>query len=154
WEEPWPRPLQDFKFHLFTPHATRLDRKPQTEYDRERLKQFLETPTLNEDSNLLLSSKENHYYGAIRATRSCLACHQKDNPDLKEGGLIAVIKIPLSTELIEDGVHVNRSVLICVALVTALLIMGGSYLIVRYVIVKPVKHLKEVSDAISAGELN
>src|SRR5262249_11160442 len=32
--------------------------------------------------------------------------------------------------------------------------MGGSYLIVRYVIVKPVKHLKEVSDAISAGELN
>src|SRR5262249_771989 len=33
-------------------------------------------------------------------------------------------------------------------------IMGGSYIIVRYVIVKPVKHLKEVSDAISAGELN
>jgi signal transduction histidine kinase len=32
--------------------------------------------------------------------------------------------------------------------------MSGSYLIVRYVIVKPVKHLKEVSDAISAGELN
>ncbi len=32
--------------------------------------------------------------------------------------------------------------------------MGGSYVIVRYVIVKPVKHLKEVSDAISAGELN
>ena len=32
--------------------------------------------------------------------------------------------------------------------------MGGSFLIVRYVIVKPVKHLKEVSDAISAGELN
>src|SRR5204862_3976189 len=41
-----------------------------------------------------------------------------------------------------------------VAFVTALLIMGGSYVIVRYVIVKPVKHLKEVSDAISAGELN
>jgi signal transduction histidine kinase len=32
--------------------------------------------------------------------------------------------------------------------------MSGSYVIVRYVIVKPVKHLKEVSDAISAGELN
>jgi signal transduction histidine kinase len=32
--------------------------------------------------------------------------------------------------------------------------MTGSYVIVRYVIVKPVKHLKEVSDAISAGELN
>jgi signal transduction histidine kinase len=32
--------------------------------------------------------------------------------------------------------------------------MFGSYVIVRYVIVKPVKHLKEVADAISAGELN
>ena len=32
--------------------------------------------------------------------------------------------------------------------------MAGSYLIIRYVIVKPVKHLKEVSDAIAAGELN
>ena len=29
--------------------------------------------------------------------------------------------------------------------------MAGSYLIVRYVIVKPVKHLKDVSDAIAAG---
>src|SRR5207247_2976541 len=33
-------------------------------------------------------------------------------------------------------------------------IMGGSYVIVRYVIVKPVKHLKEVADAISSGALN
>src|SRR5262249_18703590 len=54
----------------------------------------------------------------------------------------------------EKGVDLNRAVLISTALVTALLIMGSSYLIVRYVIVKPVKHLKEVSDAISAGELN
>src|SRR4029434_5424868 len=55
---------------------------------------------------------------------------------------------------IEDGIHVNRAVLISTALVTAILIMVGSYVIVRYVIVKPVKHLKEVSDAIAAGELN
>src|SRR5207248_935356 len=34
------------------------------------------------------------------------------------------------------------------------LIIAGSYLIIRYVIVKAVKHLKEVSEAIAAGELN
>jgi len=54
----------------------------------------------------------------------------------------------------DEGVNLNRALLISTALVTALLIMSGSYIIVRYVIVKPVKHLKEVSDAISAGELN
>src|SRR5205085_8184127 len=67
---------------------------------------------------------------------------------------VAVVKIEMPTKAIEDGVHLNRAVLMATALVAALLIMGGSYLIVRYVIVKPVKHLKEVSDAISAGELN
>src|SRR5712692_2653779 len=44
--------------------------------------------------------------------------------------------------------------LIATALLTAFFAMIISYFIVRYVIVKPVKHLKEVSDAISAGELN
>src|SRR5437763_11793236 len=73
---------------------------------------------------------------------------------MKAVDLFAVVKIEGPTTLIEEGVHINRAVLLCTALATALLIMGGSYLIVRYVIVKPVKHLKEVSDAISAGELN
>ena len=60
----------------------------------------------------------------------------------------------MPTAVIKEGVDLNRAVLISTAFVTVLLIMGGSYLIVRYVIVKPVKHLKEVSDAIAAGELN
>jgi two-component system, NarL family, sensor histidine kinase BarA len=44
--------------------------------------------------------------------------------------------------------------LLSFALLTAILIMTGSYLIIRYVVVKPVKHLKAVSDAIVAGQLN
>ena len=76
------------------------------------------------------------------------------NAELQEGDLLAVIKIEMPTEPIDDGLHANRALLITTAIVTALLIMAGSYLIVRYVIVKPVKHLKEVSDAIAAGELN
>ena len=44
--------------------------------------------------------------------------------------------------------------LITTALVTAILAMVASYIIVRYVIVKPVKHLRDVSDAIAAGKLN
>ena len=64
---------------------------------------------------------------------------------------MAVVRIRMSTQSIEEGFHTNRAVLISFALGTSLLIMAGSYLIVRYVIVKPVKHLKEVSDAIAAG---
>src|SRR5437764_1750503 len=67
---------------------------------------------------------------------------------------MAVLKIRVPTDTIEDGIHQNWAWLLSTALVTAVLLMTGSYLIVRYIIVKPVKHLKEVSDAISAGELN
>ena len=65
-----------------------------------------------------------------------------------------MVRIRLPTKAIEEGVHWNRAILMATALGTALLIMTGSWIIVRYIIVKPIKHLKEVSDAISAGQLN
>src|SRR5262249_24238114 len=128
--------------------------RPDDEYGYARLKEFLDDPDKAEDNQLLLSRGVNHYYAPVRATPSCLACHRQTTPDLAEGDPIAVLKIEVPTKGIEDGVHINRAIPLGPALATALLIMTGSYLIVRYVIVKPVKHLKEVSDAISAGELN
>jgi signal transduction histidine kinase len=100
-----------------------------------------------------------YYYGEVRARRSCLTCHvpmaeMTGEPPPVENELMAVMRIRMPTQALETGVNLNRAVLMSTALVTALLIMTGSWLIVRYVIVKPVKHLKEVSDAISAGELN
>jgi signal transduction histidine kinase len=102
-----------------------------------------------------------HYYGVVRAQTSCIDCHNKlptatgaASPTLKEGDLMAVVKVTLSTQAIETGAHVNRALLLSFAILTAILIMTGSYLIIRYVVVKPVKHLKAVSDAIVAGQLN
>jgi two-component system sensor histidine kinase BarA len=94
------------------------------------------------------------YYGPVRATKSCVACHHQFNPDLAEGDLLALVKIEVPTTAIIREMHDNRAILISTAIVTALLIMTGSFVIIRYIIVKPIKHLKEVADAISAGELN
>src|SRR5262249_33699468 len=92
---------------------------------------------------------------------SCLTCHPREKTDeslemgnLAEGSVMALVRFELGTEHIKSRVHANRAWLITNALVTALLIMAGSYLIIRYVIVKPVKHLKAVSDAIYAGDLH
>src|SRR6476659_2522625 len=74
--------------------------------------------------------------------------------DLKPDDLMAVVRIRLSTQSIEEGFHTNRALLIAFAIGTSLLIIAGSYLIIRYVIVQPVKHLKEVSEAIAQGALN
>jgi two-component system sensor histidine kinase BarA len=152
WEREWPLPFQLRQF-IFKPNATHSSDIPDFT-TLEKIKAFQNNPNKYEDNYLDLSSKRNYYYGAVRASESCLGCHRKFNSDLQEGDLLAVIKLEVDTEPIEAGFHTNRAVLISIAFATTFLIMLGSYLIVRYVIVKPVKHLKEVSDAISAGELN
>ncbi|MCS6852223.1 MAG: HAMP domain-containing histidine kinase [Gemmataceae bacterium] len=159
WEANWPEAMRKYQYRIIKPAATRPEHQPSNE-ERKILKEFLADPEKYEESRPLYAQGDYHYYGAIRASARCISCHQRTGPeraelgDLKEGDLIAVVKISMPTEAIEVGVHRNRAWLLSTALVTALLIMAGSYLIVRYVIVKPVKHLKEVSDAISAGELN
>ena len=67
---------------------------------------------------------------------------------------MAVVRVQLSTDLIEDGLHTNRAILAAFAVVTTLAILMSSYAIVRYLVVRPVRHLKSVADAIAAGQLN
>ena len=156
WEKNWPRALKEYRYRLITPNATKAENKPDDPYGHEQLNEFINNPDRNEENKLFLSRSVNHYYAAIRASKSCMACHTQLLGAIKENDLLAMIQIDVDIPIdsIEKQVHINRAILISNALITALLIMGGSYLIVRYVIVKPVKHLKEVSDAISAGELN
>jgi signal transduction histidine kinase len=152
WEEHWPPALRNYHFWTIPADAP-PDRAPD-QASLERLREFQHDDQKQEDNQLLLSHGKNFYYAAVRASASCLGCHKQLKPSLKENDLLAVIKIEVPTASTAGQLHKNRALLISTAFVTALLIMVGSYIIVRYVIVKPVKHLKEVSDAISAGELN
>ncbi len=152
WEREWPLPFS-LHWQIFKPNATRSKDIPDP-ITLQRIKDFQNNPDKYEDNYLDLSSKHNYYYGAVRTTASCVSCHRQHNAELREGDLLAVIKIDVDTQPIEAGFHTNRAILISIAFGTTFAIMFVSYGIVRYVIVKPVKHLKEVSDAISAGELN
>lgn len=165
--------LGDYKYKLIKPKAKNPNNKPEGE-ELAILNRFLNDPNKNEETRPLPSQGAFYYYGAIRASASCLQCHGKSSEELiqlgmpelkdelkqleltelKENDLMGVMSIRLPTRDIESAVHLNRALLISTAILTALLIMAGSYLIIRYVIVKPVKHLKEVSDAIAAGHLN
>lgn len=151
----------NYKYKLIKPKARKPKNKPEGD-ELAILNRFLSDPGKNEESRESVAQDFISYYGAIRATQSCLKCHGLTQEEcdefgvdtLKENDLMGVMSIKLSTKAIENGVNRNRALLLSVALLTALLIMAGSYLIIRYVIVKPVKHLKEVSDAIAAGQLN
>ncbi len=127
-------------------------------YERDRWNDFLRDPKRTEDRRLRASEQALLYYAPIRAGKGCIACHNQLNeakslPPLEENELMAMLRVRMPTREIEEGVHWNRALLMSTALVTALLIMFGSWIVVRYIIVKPVTHLKQVADAISAGEM-
>jgi signal transduction histidine kinase len=164
-EKNWPDQLKGYNYRLITPDAKDPEHQAGTD-DQDLMTSFRKDPDKNEATRQAPRENAFYYYGAIRAAPSCVDCHtspakmgaygaaDKTNPDLKAGDLMAVVRIRLSTQVIEEGFHTNRALLISFAIGTSLLIIAGSYLIIRYVIVKPVKHLKEVSEAIAAGELN
>ncbi|ODA33665.1 ATP-binding protein [Planctopirus hydrillae] len=96
------------------------------------------------------------YYGGVYATDSCLDCHRQHNknPKLRAGDLIGMVKISFPLEKTQRSLAWNNAILLTTAIVTAFLAMLAAYAIVRYVIVKPVLHLKDVSDAIARGSLD
>jgi two-component system sensor histidine kinase BarA len=128
------------------------------------------------------AKKEYQYIQAVTFKPSCLMdCHSKDSAGLggqddstehldnhsmrpaadgqhwvatKAGDLAGAVVVHVPMEATEKAINTNRAMLITAALVTAILAMLSSAMIVRYVIVKPVKHLRDVSDAIAAGRLN
>lgn len=112
------------------------------------------------------------YYEPIYARDSCLAaCHQPLDPGAgvaptgstlsalgnstaqRKGDLMAVMKITIPNTETQAAMHRNRAILLATAFVTVFLAMLASYVIIRYVIVKPLKHLRDVSDAISRGNI-
>jgi two-component system, NarL family, sensor histidine kinase BarA len=112
-----------------------------------------------------------YYYQAIRANNTmCFSgCHQSvdkilNDPTLGDlrpvagkskaeavGDLMAVARLTFSTEPTRRSVNQNQAMLIATAIITVFLAMVAAYAIVRYVIVKPLRHLRDVSDAISRG---
>jgi signal transduction histidine kinase len=112
------------------------------------------------------SKRQFQYIKAVVFKPSCLAgCHTGPEGhtyrqingkyvQVKAGDFAGAVVVNLSMDETNKAIHYNRAILICAALVTAILTMFTSWAIVRYVIVKPVKHLRDVSDAIAAGKLN
>ena len=96
------------------------------------------------------------YYAAVYASDSCIQCHRslKGGEKIAEGDLMGVVKIKLPLEKMESTLVKNNAILLAMAIVTSFIAMLAAYAIVRYVIVKPVLHLKNVSDEIARGNLN
>ena len=103
---------------------------------------------------------EYHYYQPIRFRKDCVICHEyrgpvgsgvEGRPKLAEGDLMAVVKLVMPDAATRKAINTNRAILLATGIVTAFLAMFVAYAIIRYVIVKPLEHLRDVADEVRRG---
>jgi two-component system sensor histidine kinase BarA len=107
---------------------------------------------------------EYHYFEPVYFKKTCRFCHtaaldvgtmsaaELGESYAQEPPLLAV-KVILPYADTAEAISNSRAILIAMAILTVFMAMITLYLIVRYVIVKPLKHLRAVSDDVSRGKM-
>jgi len=123
----------------------------------DTLHEFVEQPTGNQ--------ADYHYFQPVRLRAGfCIQCHETlrdavgsqglpTTSPLQVGDLKAVVEIILPDADVQNALNWNRAILITTAIITFFVAMLAAYAIVRYIIVKPLKHLRDVSDEVSRGNI-
>ncbi len=114
---------------------------------REAIVVFTKHPA--QSSHWDVSGDSFRYVQAFRARSDCLACHGEYKP----GELIGAISLELSLKDRNKTLLANRIVLIVAAMLVVLLSIAVFYAIFRYMVVRPIQHLKDVADRVSGGDL-
>jgi signal transduction histidine kinase len=144
--------------------------EPKDEFEWQMLKKFMSTRPAGEQAEpdepierrALVDGKwEYQYYTPIRATNErCILCHEGLNlgftglgTTMERGDLVSIAKVRMSDVKTQQALSGNNAILLVTAIITVFLAMLASYAIVRYVIVKPLAHLRDVSDRITHGDI-
>jgi signal transduction histidine kinase len=139
----------------------RLEPYPESVKDDPR---FAELPLFVEDRDP--TTGDYWYYKPVWAKESCHGCHKYEEiaeraradlpppeEELEQGDLIGVVKVVLPYLPTQTAINYNRALFCATAIITVFLAMMVAYVIVRYVIVKPLKHLRDVSDEVARGNI-
>jgi signal transduction histidine kinase len=115
-------------------------------------------PRLVSRSNTIDGRPVYQYYQPMYAThQSCVICHQSmgaaTNNTLNLHDLMAVVRVTINDEETVGAQVANRAGLWTAAVVVGFLSMFSLWAVVRYVIVKPVKHLRDVANAVREGDV-
>lgn len=148
--------------------------KPRDAFEEELLDRFLQPPEdtgkkrVDFAERYVSDGEEYQYYQAIRAQRSCLSvCHTAPPVSggfystasglilwpspLRDGDLMAMVQVTIPNGPTQAMVTETWNWLVAVSIVTAFLALAAFYVVIRYVIIRPLRHLRNVSEAISQG---
>jgi two-component system, NarL family, sensor histidine kinase BarA len=102
-----------------------------------------------------------HYYQPVYWKESCARCHlgfegvdafsRADMPLDQDKLPFRVVKVIIPDRETQQAITWNRALLAAIGILTVFLAMVILYVIIRYVVVKPLKHLRDVAEEISRG---
>jgi len=119
--------------------------------------------SLKINSGGLAVPDEIHYYQPVYWKDSCVVCHSQfeavDELGRPDATLFSdpathpfrVVKVSIPRGETQNALLWNRCILGAIGILTVFLAMVVLYVIIRYVVVKPLKHLRDVSEEISRG---
>jgi signal transduction histidine kinase len=101
------------------------------------------------------------YYQVVYWSESCSSCHDhfykaesRPNEIFDPASRpFRVVRISMSDAAARAAVPKTRAILLAVGIVTIFLAMVALYYVVKYIVIKPLNHLREVSDAVARGDL-
>jgi signal transduction histidine kinase len=164
---------REFQWHALLPIAPEklgpnynpAEYLPQDEEERQWVEEWLTSakrPDLprrraHNRPNTIDGRRVYQYYQPIYAKKSCVGCHKSmgaaPNPQLEQDDLMAVARVTIDDQETVDALAENRALLWVAAIVIGFVSMFSLWAVVRYVIVKPVTHLRDVANAVREGDI-
>jgi len=170
---------EQYQSWLLDPDATAEERARYTRLDAAVLAYFKDRPAVPAATTpgpprpateyrefRTADNAEYHYYQPIRWRSSCAGCHKyrgvigdtaaaggERRTLLADNDLMAVVKVVMPDSATRKAINWNRAILAATAIMTVFLAMLAAYAIVRYVIVKPLEHLRDVADEVRRGNV-
>ena len=118
-------------------------------FEQHAVASFLKHP--KESTRWESSGDSFTYVQAFRAEGDCLDCHRLKGFQPKE--IIGAVGLELNVKERQATILANRLVLVVAALLVVVFSMAVFYAVFRYMVVKPIGHLKDVADRVSEGDL-
>jgi two-component system sensor histidine kinase BarA len=175
------KPDKDYEVRYLLPDPTQPEkRQPRNDFERDLLQRYMSKkqtppPYVERDDP---QSDSYMFYRPIWGARGCVGglCHLPESgsqggfptginspilgwggppggPPLSEDDLMGVVCVTIPSGPLQARISWYWNALLAVAILTAFLAMIAFYVTIRYLIVRPLKHLRDVSDAISHGNI-
>ncbi len=161
---------QPFEFYaIYPPDRNGVQKNPPTNREEEEfLAEYLAMgpPRTDGDSpekrfrERSVPGEDGHwkyrYYQPLYA-KNCLLCHKTVGAgaprDLSDDDLLAIARIEIDQQSTRKALAHDKAFLWVMAITIGFLSMFLLYFIIRYIIVKPVQHLRDVTNAVREGDI-